>query len=232
MFFTGDPRLFLPTTHNYFNRRPTTDSAGDPWICVISSFLSSYFFMRNLNDDPRLSWFELMKTMLSEAVSLYNFSFIGKRTLVFIVIGLLEYLYRRVTAESVIFSFGTVLLDLLSSKHIPPRHEIKAKGDFMVMSISIEQDGGERVHESNVFFFVVWATKCKFFIQCVFGVHKDPELTVKSIINYMPTSDAAAGRFKVVESKFVFEAKFIQGRKKNQRKKEGKRKEKREKAKP
>lgn len=28
----------------------------------------------------------------------------------------------RVTPESVIFSFGTVLLDLLSGKHIPPSH--------------------------------------------------------------------------------------------------------------
>lgn len=28
----------------------------------------------------------------------------------------------RVTAESVIYSFGTVLLDLLSGKHIPPSH--------------------------------------------------------------------------------------------------------------
>lgn len=28
----------------------------------------------------------------------------------------------RVTPESVVFSFGTVLLDLLSGKHIPPGH--------------------------------------------------------------------------------------------------------------
>ena len=28
----------------------------------------------------------------------------------------------RVTPESVIYSFGTVLLDLLSGKHIPPSH--------------------------------------------------------------------------------------------------------------
>lgn len=30
----------------------------------------------------------------------------------------------RVTAESVMYSFGTVLLDLLSGKHIPPSHVI------------------------------------------------------------------------------------------------------------
>lgn len=28
----------------------------------------------------------------------------------------------RVTAESVVYSFGTLLLDLLSGKHIPPSH--------------------------------------------------------------------------------------------------------------
>ena len=32
------------------------------------------------------------------------------------------YVVGRVTPESVIFSFGTVLLDLLSGKHIPPSH--------------------------------------------------------------------------------------------------------------
>lgn len=32
------------------------------------------------------------------------------------------YFVGRVTPESVIFSFGTVLLDLLSGKHIPPTH--------------------------------------------------------------------------------------------------------------
>lgn len=28
----------------------------------------------------------------------------------------------RVTPESVVYSFGTILLDLLSGKHIPPSH--------------------------------------------------------------------------------------------------------------
>jgi len=28
----------------------------------------------------------------------------------------------RITAESVVYSFGTLLLDLLSGKHIPPSH--------------------------------------------------------------------------------------------------------------
>jgi hypothetical protein len=34
------------------------------------------------------------------------------------------YILGRVTPESVIYSFGTVLLDLLSGKHIPPSHVV------------------------------------------------------------------------------------------------------------
>ena len=32
------------------------------------------------------------------------------------------FLAGRVTQESVVYSFGTLLLDLLSGKHIPPSH--------------------------------------------------------------------------------------------------------------
>lgn len=36
-----------------------------------------------------------------------------------------EYLRTgRVTPESVIYSYGTVLLDLLSGKHLPPSHAL------------------------------------------------------------------------------------------------------------
>lgn len=34
------------------------------------------------------------------------------------------HLAGRVTPESVVYSFGTLLLDLLSGKHIPPSHVI------------------------------------------------------------------------------------------------------------
>ncbi|KFK31932.1 hypothetical protein AALP_AA6G177800 [Arabis alpina] len=44
-----------------------------------------------------------------------------------------EYLKTcRVTPESVIYSFGTLLLDLLSEKHIPPNHAEKMGVDSMV----------------------------------------------------------------------------------------------------
>ncbi|XP_022748530.1 probable serine/threonine-protein kinase At4g35230 isoform X2 [Durio zibethinus] len=47
----------------------------------------------------------------------------------------------RVTPESVIFSFGTVLLDLLSGKHIPPSHAldmIRGKNIILLMDSHLE----------------------------------------------------------------------------------------------
>ena len=38
-------------------------------------------------------------------------------------------LVGRVTPESVVFSFGTILLDLLSGKHIPPTHVSASMND-------------------------------------------------------------------------------------------------------
>ncbi|CAA6666744.1 unnamed protein product [Spirodela intermedia] len=53
-----------------------------------------------------------------------------------------EYLRNgRVTPESVIFSFGTVLLDLLSGKHIPPSHAldmIRGKNILLLMDSHLE----------------------------------------------------------------------------------------------
>ncbi|MCO5573236.1 hypothetical protein L7F22_027005 [Adiantum nelumboides] len=59
----------------------------------------------------------------------------------------------RVTHESVIFSFGTILLDLLSGKHIPPTHAldlIKGRNSLSLMDSHLEgqfssEDGTEVV---------------------------------------------------------------------------------------
>ncbi|MCO5604683.1 hypothetical protein L7F22_058853 [Adiantum nelumboides] len=59
----------------------------------------------------------------------------------------------RVTAESVIFSFGTILVDLLSGKHIPPTHAldmIKGRNALSLMDSHLEgqftsEDGTEVV---------------------------------------------------------------------------------------
>ncbi|RVX14338.1 putative serine/threonine-protein kinase [Vitis vinifera] len=50
-------------------------------------------------------------------------------------------LCRRVIPESVIYSYGTVLLDLLSGKHIPPSHAldlIRGKNVLLLMDSSLE----------------------------------------------------------------------------------------------
>ncbi|MCI18105.1 putative serine/threonine-protein kinase, partial [Trifolium medium] len=47
----------------------------------------------------------------------------------------------RIVAESVIYSYGTVLLDLLSGKHIPPSHAldlIRGKNALLLMDSSLE----------------------------------------------------------------------------------------------
>ena len=56
----------------------------------------------------------------------------------------LEYLRtRRITSESVIYSFGTLLLDLLSGNHIPPSHAldlIRGKKNLLLMDSCLEGD--------------------------------------------------------------------------------------------
>lgn len=42
----------------------------------------------------------------------------------------------RVTPESVIYSFGTLLLDLISGKHIPPSHA-SISGILMLLKFSV-----------------------------------------------------------------------------------------------
>jgi BR-signaling kinase len=62
--------------------------------------------------DPRLSCFGLMKNSRDGKSYSTNLAYTPP-----------EYLRTgRVTPESVIYSYGTVLLDLLSGKHIPPSH--------------------------------------------------------------------------------------------------------------
>ncbi|MBA0848605.1 hypothetical protein Goshw_004509 [Gossypium schwendimanii] len=58
----------------------------------------------------------------------------------------------RVTAESVVYSFGTLLLDLMSGKHIPPSHAldlIRGKNFLMLMDSALEghfsNDDGEEL---------------------------------------------------------------------------------------
>ncbi|KAI5017816.1 hypothetical protein ZWY2020_042704 [Hordeum vulgare] len=74
--------------------------------------LNAYRVLFDENGDPRLSCFGLMKNSRDGKSYSTNLAYTPP-----------EYLRNgRVTAESVIFSFGTVLIDLLSGKRIPPSH--------------------------------------------------------------------------------------------------------------
>ncbi|KAF8780112.1 hypothetical protein HU200_001769 [Digitaria exilis] len=72
--------------------------------------LNAYRVLFDENGDPRLSCFGLMKNSRDGKSYSTNLAYTPP-----------EYLRNgRVTSESVIYSFGTVLLDLLSGKRIPP----------------------------------------------------------------------------------------------------------------
>ncbi|GJN30200.1 hypothetical protein PR202_gb18489 [Eleusine coracana subsp. coracana] len=72
--------------------------------------LNAYRVLFDENGDPRLSCFGLMKNSRDGKSYSTNLAYTPP-----------EYLRNgRVTSESVIFSFGTILLDLLSGKRIPP----------------------------------------------------------------------------------------------------------------
>ncbi|KAB2632729.1 hypothetical protein D8674_028976 [Pyrus ussuriensis x Pyrus communis] len=76
--------------------------------------LNAYRIVFDDDCNPRLSCFGLMKNSRDGKSYSTNLAFTPP-----------EYLRTgRVTAESVMYSFGTLLLDLLSGKHIPPSHAL------------------------------------------------------------------------------------------------------------
>ncbi|KAF7829496.1 putative serine/threonine-protein kinase [Senna tora] len=93
--------------------------------------LNAYRVLFDENGDPRLSCFGLMKNSRDGKSYSTNLAYTPP-----------EYLRNgRVTPESVIFSFGTVLLDLLSGKHIPPSHAldmIRGKNNLLLMDSHLE----------------------------------------------------------------------------------------------
>eukprot|EP00268_Persea_americana_P060853 TRINITY_DN762_c1_g1_i1.p1 TRINITY_DN762_c1_g1~~TRINITY_DN762_c1_g1_i1.p1 ORF type:complete len:491 (-),score=69.82 TRINITY_DN762_c1_g1_i1:253-1725(-) len=105
--------------------------------------LNAYRILFNQDGDPRLSCFGLMKNSRDGKSYSTNLAFTPP-----------EYMKTgRVTAESVVYSFGTVLLDLLSGKHIPPSHAldlINGKNFQMLLDSCLEghfsnDDGTELV---------------------------------------------------------------------------------------
>ncbi|KAG2706172.1 hypothetical protein I3843_05G081800 [Carya illinoinensis] len=93
--------------------------------------LNAYRVLFHEDGDPRLSCFGLMKNSRDGKSYSTNLAYTPP-----------EYLRNgRVTAESVIYSFGTVLLDLLSGKHIPPSHAldiIRGKNIISLMDSHLE----------------------------------------------------------------------------------------------
>ncbi|RWW23378.1 hypothetical protein BHE74_00053585 [Ensete ventricosum] len=76
--------------------------------------LNAYRVLFDEDGNPRLSCFGLMKNSRDGKSYSTNLAFTPP-----------EYLRTgRVTPESVVYSFGTLLLDLLSGKHIPPSHAL------------------------------------------------------------------------------------------------------------
>eukprot|EP00250_Pteridium_aquilinum_P004654 c14863_g3_i1 orf=125-1309(+) len=93
--------------------------------------LNAYRVLFDQDGNPRLSCFGLMKNSRDGKSYSTNLAYTPPE---FLRTG-------RVTSESVIFSYGTVLLDLLSGKHIPPNHAldlIKGKNMLSLMDSHLE----------------------------------------------------------------------------------------------
>ncbi|KAG8363499.1 hypothetical protein BUALT_Bualt19G0028700 [Buddleja alternifolia] len=93
--------------------------------------LNAYRILFDEDGDPRLSSFGLMKNSRDGKSYSTNLAYTPPE---FLRTG-------RVIPESVIYSYGTVLLDLLSGKHIPPSHAldlIRGKNVLLLMDSSLE----------------------------------------------------------------------------------------------
>ncbi|CAL1355391.1 unnamed protein product [Linum trigynum] len=111
--------------------------------------LNAYRVLFDENGDPRLSCFGLMKNSRDGKSYSTNLAYTPP-----------EYLKNgRVTPESVVFSFGTVLLDLLSGKHIPPSHALDMiRGRNILLLMDSHLEGNFSTEEATVVFDL--ASRC------------------------------------------------------------------------
>ncbi|KAJ0644920.1 putative protein kinase RLK-Pelle-RLCK-XII-1 family [Helianthus annuus] len=103
--------------------------------------LNAYRVLFDENGDPRLSCFGLMKNSRDGKSYSTNLAYTPP-----------EYLKNgRVTPESVSFSFGTVLLDLLSGKNIPPSHALEMlRGKNILLLMDSHLEGNFSTEEATV----------------------------------------------------------------------------------
>ncbi|EAZ16855.1 serine/threonine-protein kinase BSK1-2-like [Oryza sativa Japonica Group] len=111
--------------------------------------LNAYRVLFDENGDPRLSCFGLMKNSRDGKSYSTNLAYTPP-----------EYLRNgRVTLESVVFSFGTILIDLLSGKRIPPTlalDMIRSRSIQAIMETNLE--GKYSIEEATT--LVDLASKC------------------------------------------------------------------------
>ncbi|KAF3533442.1 hypothetical protein DY000_02036515 [Brassica cretica] len=111
--------------------------------------LNAYRVLFDEDGDPRLSCFGLMKNSRDGKSYSTNLAYTPP-----------EYLRNgRVTPESVTYSFGTVLLDLLSGKHIPPSHALDMiRGKNIILLMDSHLEGKFSTEEATV--VVELASQC------------------------------------------------------------------------
>ncbi|XP_062209766.1 serine/threonine-protein kinase BSK1-2-like [Phragmites australis] len=111
--------------------------------------LNAYRVLFDENGDPRLSCFGLMKNSRDGKSYSTNLAYTPP-----------EYLRNgRVTSESVIFSFGTILLDLLSGKRIPPSRALDMiRGNNIQVLMDSHLEGNYSTEEATT--LVDLASQC------------------------------------------------------------------------
>ncbi|XP_077244931.1 serine/threonine-protein kinase BSK2-like isoform X2 [Tasmannia lanceolata] len=150
--------------------------------------LNAYRVLFDEDGDPRLSSFGLMKNSRDGKSYSTNLAYTPPE---FLRTG-------RVIPESVTYSYGTVLLDLLSGKHIPPSHAldlIRGKNVLMLMDSSLE---GQYANEDATK-LVELASKClqyeprdrpntKFLLTSVAPLEKQSEVASNVLMGLQKTT--------------------------------------------
>ncbi|KAJ6401596.1 hypothetical protein OIU84_016905 [Salix udensis] len=152
--------------------------------------LNAYRVLFDEDGDPRLSSFGLMKNSRDGKSYSTNLAYTPPE---FLRTG-------RVIPESVVYSYGTVLLDLLSGKHIPPSHAldlIRGKNLLLLMDSSLE---GQYANEDATA-LVELASKClqyeskdrpdiKFLLTAVAPLQKQKEVASHVLMGLSKTPAA------------------------------------------